>query len=212
MSKKKKIVIIVCSIVAFIVLALSILSVWATQKIKSMNTVDENGNRVLSSDGYDTTFFDALPATLKYNDKQITLTNIEAWQDCIEYNYYLFVKATFDISDLSEAEQHWLLDEDFNCSAYVTCNTNHVDFERLKNTNSKHDKTTLTVSFSSMNWNDSMRHSFDNCEVRICADVKQEETYEYVNSEGKTSDLNKTVSFHCPKQFETVPFVSDSKE
>ncbi len=206
MSKKKKIIIIVASVFIAVIVALIVLSIFANNELNRLkNSYDENGNHVISSNGSTTTMYKSLPATLQYNDKTITLTEIDAWQTYEDYSYSLFVKATFDISKLSDTEIHWLVDEDFTCTAYATNEKNNIDFKRMVKTDWTYNDKTMTLLFSSSTWFDSMRHSFDGSEITICADAKQEETYEYTNSEGKTNNLHTTISFQCKKTFDAVP-------
>ena len=204
MNKKKLAFIIIGGIFALLLITFLILLIVAyTNPIQSNK--DENGNYVYTDERGIDIWYETLPADVSYNGKSVTLTDVRVFQDYIGYQYYLFVTATYDISELTESEIHWLTTEDFKGHAYITSEQNSIDFEPLKLTDWTYDSKSMVVSFSSLGKSYVARHDFSDLELTVVGDFKQEEEYEYENDDGEISFFNKTNSIHYSISPEYVP-------
>ncbi|MGN0444197.1 MAG: hypothetical protein ACI4F5_06255 [Acutalibacteraceae bacterium] len=192
----------VCIIVAVIILCLFLSSCTSVSPI----TKNENGNSVLSSDRGNTIFYNTLPAALKYNDKSVSLVDVQTYQkyNTSSYTYDLYVFCNFDISALSDAEQHWLCKDDITIRSFLTNDKNALDFKSLDMYEFTYDSKTATVKFTTPLLSEN-RYSFAQSELTITAEAEQEETYPYTNSEGEESMLNKVESFHFTLNIEDEP-------
>lgn len=156
-------------------------------------TKDEFGNQVLSSDRGNTTFVEDIPYASKYNNTSVSLTEFGAYQNISNYSYNLFILITLDVSNLSDEELHWLRESDLEVNSYITSEDNGYDFDSMPElgnlllTDSKELVFVFTTSFFKEN-----RYDFSESKVCVAVSAKQEETYEYENSEGKVSDLHKS--------------------
>lgn len=159
----------------------------------STDYYDENGNFVYESDDRRSVHVSEIPASIPYNGKSITLTDVSFYQNCVDYSYTLFIVSTLDISELDDSELHWLRESDISVDSYITCEANKYDFESTAALGSvlfEDDAKLVFVETSS--FFDENRHGFENSEVSACVSVTQEETYEYKRTDGTTSELNKT--------------------
>jgi len=154
---------------------------------------DENGNFIIETDGRRTVMTSDLPISVPYNEKSVTLTDVSCYQNNTDYSYNLFIVITLDVSNLDDSELHWLRESDMDVTSYITCEANDYDFDSaslLGNilwTDRKELVFVNTSSFFKEN-----RHGFEGSELSTSISVSQEDTYEYKNSSGETSDLNKT--------------------
>lgn len=158
---------------------------------------DEAGNSVIKSEGYTTTFYDSLPAALKYNAKEVFLSDVQTYEMKSGYSYNLFIVATVDVSKLNDTERHWFTESDWDAAVYITDEKNGYDFDRatmlgsLLSMNKKKITFVATSSFAKEN-----RYSFADAEITVTMMASQEETYQYTNSQGETSALHLKESIH----------------
>lgn len=162
-------------------------------------TTDPSGNRVLSNQMGDTVFPDALPAHIAYNSSDIAVTDVAMYQSLSTqyYSYTLFLVVAIDVSNLDDAQRHWLRESDIEVNAYLTSEKNKYDFDsmsilgNLLITNQGIVYYVMTSSFFKDN-----RYDFAGSEITLSVNVKQEETYEYRNSSGDIQNLNKEDGIH----------------
>lgn len=153
---------------------------------------DENGNFIIESEGRRTTSPAELPVEITYNDSSISFEKAEFYQTCSDYSYTLFIVATLDVSSLTDTQLHWLRESDLKMRAYITSEKNGYDFESAPSLGSLllTDSNELVFVATSSFWKEN-RYGFEESDVVVALEVTQEETYVYMNSDGKTTNLNK---------------------
>lgn len=177
----------------FLLFALSACTSVSSPTNRPTTYSDDDGNFVVEDVGRKTVMIDEIPYSVPYNEKKVTLESVRFFENCPRYSYNLFVVITLDVSDLSEAEIHWLRESDLSVSTYITNEENGYDFSRasilgnllLTDTN----KLIFVQTSSFFNEN---RHSFQNSDISVSVTVTQEETYQYKNSKGEVSNQNRT--------------------
>ena len=134
-----------------------------------------HGDRVEHVYGRTVAFPEELPAIIDYNDNYVTVKSMDAYGLEVNFEHTLYIIVTIDYSALSESEFHWLMEEDFDISAYVTHEKNGYDFKRLNLLGQLYDSgtDTLWIVFTS-SFFDANRYDFGAAEVVISVDVKQE--------------------------------------
>ena len=189
----KKLKMLIFLPLAFAILFLSACASATDSTPQSNNYYDDDGNFVIESTGNKTVMIDEIPYSVPYNGKVITLESVEFYENCPNYSYNLFTVITLDVSNLSEAEIHWIRESDLSVKAYITSEANDYDFSSgvalgsILFTDTNKLIFVQTSSFFKEN-----RHSFGNSDISVSVVAKQEETYQYTNAEGKTSNLHKT--------------------
>lgn len=150
-----------------------------------------------------------LPYNMDYNGNTIVFDSVDVYQtkSSSGHGYVLYAIATIDISTLDEDALYWfdkegdtVLDEAFRISAYVTCEENNLDFEsmeRVKGVNYG-DKRSYAFAIT-----EEQKNPFVNSSVTVSIDLRQDETYAYINDEGDESELNKTNHYQYSKDIES---------
>ena len=154
---------------------------------------DEDGNFIIESEGRRTVMPKEIPFDLPYNGNTITLSDVQFYENCVNYSYTLFTIVTLDVSQLDEASLHWLCESDLDVDAYITNEENDYNFDRASFLGSAplaNSKKLVFVFISSMLKDN--RKSFAGSKISIAVKAEQEETYEYVGSDRKTKNMNKT--------------------
>lgn len=165
----------------------------SSQKPASTTATDDNGNTTMTGKSGDTTIADNLPCAIKYNGKNVYLKSVdfyEHYDDGGTYSYFLYCVVTFDVSELDNADVHWLQKED--ADVYALYN----EPEKENDTNFKHigklgslfveESGELLYAFAPSNFS-AYRNSFGGKGYAVSMDLKQEETYETP----KSSELRK---------------------
>lgn len=165
----------------------------SSQKPASTTATDDNGNTTMTGKSGDTTIADNLPCAIKYNGKNVYLKSVdfyEHYDDGGTYSYFLYCVVTFDVSELDNADVHWLQKED--ADVYALYN----EPEKENDTNFKHigklgslfveESGELLHAFAPSNFS-AYRNSFGGKGYAVSMDLKQEETYETP----KSSELRK---------------------
>lgn len=161
------------------------------------NSTDEFGNTVIEYTGHRTVMLDSLPYELIYNNKSITLVDVCFYENVVDYSHNLFIISTLDVSNLDDAELHWLTESDLDVSAYLTCEKNNYDFSSLATLGSlllTDEKQLIFVHTSSFFKEN--RYSFSGAEISLTVTATQEETYEYITDNGDTCDLHVAEKLH----------------
>lgn len=161
-------------------------SFWSasSQKPASTTATDDNGNTTRTENSGDTTIAENLPCAIKYNGKNVYLKSVdfyEHYDDGGTYSYFLYCVVTFDVSELDNADVHWLQKED--ADVYALYN----EPEKENDTNFKHigklgslfveESGELLYAFAPSNFS-AYRNSFGGKGYAVSMDLKQEETYE----------------------------------
>lgn len=157
---------------------------------------DADGNRV-STTKYSTTVYpDQLPVTLKYNDKEISVSDFVVYQETIDYEHYLYAAVTIDASTLSDEVFHWLTEDDvIDASAFVKGGDNEIE------------EAAMMMELGQVNYTDSQqikigwlegldtvyKKAFDGSDISLMVDVKQEEGNPYGLYFSITPETIKTV-------------------
>lgn len=183
----------VISVFLAVILVISLTACGAgNEKPESTNYFNDAGDFIIEDVGRYTVMTESLPRSVNYNGKNITLTDVSFYENCVDYSYMLFIVATLDVSELSESEIHWLRESDISVHCYITSEANDYDFDRATALGDLllTDKNELIyVQISSVL--EENRHSFASSDVSVCITVEQEETYEYTRSDGDIGTLNK---------------------
>lgn len=139
------------------------------------NETDKYGNTVFVDPMRRTAIIDKLPYDLKYNETSVALTDVKLYEMCPKYSHSLFIVVTLDVSDLDDAQLHWLLESDMSVKPYITCEKNGYDFKgadllgKLHNIDNKTLEFVFTSSFTEEN-----RHSFADSSISTTVCIKQE--------------------------------------
>ena len=158
---------------------------------------DADGNRV-SATKYSTTVFpEQLPVTLKYNDKEISVSDFVVYQEVVDYEHYLYAAVTVDASSLSDEDFHWLKEDDvINASAFVKGGENGIEdaasmtkLGQVSYTDSKQIKYGFLAGLHG-----TYKKAFDGSDISLMVDVAQEEGTPYGLYYSITPDTIKTVS------------------
>ena len=170
-------------------------SFWSasSQKPASTTATDDNGNTTRTENSGDTTIAENLPCAIKYNGKNVYLKSVdfyEHYDDGGTYSYFLYCVVTFDVSELDNADVHWLQKEDAN--VYALYNEpekeNDINFTHIVKLGSLfiEESGELLYAFAPSNFS-AYRNSFGGKGYAVSMDLKQEETYETP----KSSELRK---------------------
>lgn len=192
----RKILVILLSICLFTTV-LSACDLDSDESKTSKYYKDEFGNNVIERVNDRTVMVHDLPRSIPYNGNEISLMDVSFYENCPNFSHSLYIVITIDVSTLSEEEIHWLRKSDLSVNAYITNEANNYDFSSAVSlgnvffTDTKQLIFVKTSSFSKEN-----RHSFKSSDISTVIAVTQEETYEYKNSKGEISNLNKTETIH----------------
>lgn len=165
-------------------------------------TKDESGNSVLEGEQGPYILANSLPVKIPYNDNTVTFSDVTFYESQVDYEYFLFALVTVNTKGLSDEELHWfldgdmeLMDRDISIFAYVDSKENGLDsksldflYEYSPDGSDNHIFVYTTPLYGKY------RHSFDSASVTTIVQMKQDEYYDYINSEGNTTKLNKTAS------------------
>lgn len=163
----------------------------------STHYIADNGDFVIESNGTHHVSSDTLPLAVGYNGKTIAITDVSFYQNVTNFSHNLFTVFYIDVSNLDDAEIHWLRESDLSTIVLVSNEANKYDYEHAPNLGSlllTDSKELVFVSMTSTH--DENRYSFDNSEVSVSLNVTQEETYEYVyQGETKTANKQEEISY-----------------
>jgi len=163
------------------------------------HSTTEDGNRVTISKSNTTVFFEELPAELSYNEKEISITSVSAYQGYSKnsYSYVLFIIVRLDVENLEDDELHWLRESDLNMDVFLTSTENDYDFDRMNPLGNllTADKNEICFVFTSSFFKEN-RHAFDGSKITVTQSVEIEETYEYVDNDNDVHNLHKTNGLH----------------
>ena len=172
------------------------LSMIACESVKNTDPTqpptDSDGNRIEYSERGKSVNIDNLPCTIEYNGSTFELTGIDMYESYSEetYSYFLYAVVSFDVSNLTDAEVHWLQKED--TMAYMLYDENRAedeyDFTHMAELGSLYltDTHELFYVFTPSYFT-AYRDSFAGAYCSFSINVQQEETYVY----DKDTDLNK---------------------
>ena len=149
---------------------------------------NDNGDLVTTSNSGNTVMASSLPAPILYNDSSFSFASVEAYEVCSDYEYYLYLVAELDLSDLTDSEKHWL-QEDLSKRAYISSEANSLDFDPATVLGTLFDGDKAYVVFTS-SFSKSYRHSFSNSVALVIIVAEQEATHDYTDAEGKTYKLH----------------------
>ena len=81
---------------------------------------DESGNFVVETERERSVTVKSIPADVSYNETRVGLQEVQAYEECSNYSYTLFIVTKLDVSSLNEKELHWLQENDLNVNIYIT--------------------------------------------------------------------------------------------
>lgn len=188
-GKHKKLVLYVLAI-SLMISATSCAS--GKKKSTSNMHTDEKGNVIFESDRGKDIIANSIPVQLQYNDKYVTLTQVLLYENHVGYSYNLFIVAVVNADDLDESDLHWFEEEDIDAFATITCSQNGYDHDMAREVGrlAFRGSNDYVFAFVSPFYKDN-RHDFGGSEVKVTITLTQDDYYDYTNSEGLTSKLNK---------------------
>lgn len=161
----------------------------------TLSATDPMGNRIEYSDRGKSVSVKNLPCHIEYNGSTFELTGVEMYESYSEetYSYFLYAIVAFDVSDLTDAEIHWLTKEDIDVYMLFdqAKSDDDVDFAYMSVLGSLHltDTGELFYVFTPSYWN-AYRDSFAGSGCFLSIKVTQQDTYQY-----KDTDLQKKFSY-----------------
>lgn len=182
---------------AILILCLSGCATNSTRTTYIQNATDAYGNHEMTSGNNHTIFPDRVPYDLTYNDKHITLENVEWYQCLANYSYCLYVVVTLDCKELDETQLHWLRESDLDVDTYLTHEKNENDFDRMSCLGSlllKDNKKIQFVFISSIAKEN--RYEFENSDISVCVRATQEKC------EDDDSDSHMVEELHYEKHID----------
>ena len=161
---------------------------------------EEDGTRVEQGESGDTYFFESMPRTITYDEKEIKLSNISFYEDKLKHSYNLYVLVDFDMLDLTEDDIYWMEKErDLDVSVYVDDEDNRFDNETLSLLRKvRLSDGTYRFAFCTSGV---YRYNLCGASCDVSIHMTQEDTYEYKNSKGERRELNKEDTYYyfgCP--------------
>lgn len=157
---------------------------------------DSSGNDIRSSLSGIETIVNIFPCPVQYNDSIFYLESVDFYESYSEdsFSYFLYCIVTFDVSNLTDSEIHWLTTEDINVSVSYNSADEGYDFVNMPKIGVLHipDTQKLVYSFAPSNFS-SYRHSFAKKDIVLLAKVQQEEMYEI--KEGLKANKEHMVSY-----------------
>lgn len=162
-----------------------------TSSYQSNFRSDGNGGYVDDREGQKVVMPSNLPAPINYNGKTITLASAKAYELLDNYEYTLFLIAELDLSSLSDVDRHWLIEEDLEGSAYITCENNKQDFSTAPTLGKLIDGSKFYFVFTS-SFFDRYRHTFGGSKISVSITVTQENQRTVTTSKGSSYQRNDT--------------------
>lgn len=168
---------------------------------------DESGNFIRNDEDGVSISAAVLPCSIPHNNANITVSSVNVYQDLIEdyYAYTVYVVVELDVSELDEAQIHWLRESDISTTVFLTNEKNEYDnyqMSRLGNLLVE-DTSKIYYVFTSSAYKDN-RYDFSGSDMTVFFTFTQEKTYLYNDSER-----------HCENYFRynfTMPENSPSAE
>lgn len=165
---------------------------------------DSDGTRITHSDSGDSYSLESIPYNkLDYNGTFFTLRDVRFYQtyNASSYSYDLFATVEMDISALTDAEAHWLLEDKgaalagntLDTAIYAASEKNGLDDKRLTRVYYVRDASILKQMFYLMS---SQKHDLSDLDPSLSIYIKQDATYEYKSEDGKTSKLKQTKTYY----------------
>jgi len=177
---------IVILVVFVLVLAIAILYVTKD------NTKNFTENTSEAADTGHVINAEKLPAKIKYNNNLIALESVEAYEMKLEHSYAVFLVSKFDLSGLDEDSRYWLTKNDLDYNIYITNSKNGYDYySAVKLGNVFYTDTNELVYVHTSSFLKDNRYPFTNSKFSLSLNITQEDTYEYVDSKGNTSERHK---------------------
>ena len=120
-------------------------------------------------------FFEELPMKLSYEGKEISLVDVSAYEAIDNFSHDMVLISTFDISSLSEEEQHWL-EKDMTVWEFLTNEDNGYDVKLLSSLGKvKNSKKGLIHYVSTTDFAKDNRSTFAGSDISISVKLKQGE-------------------------------------
>lgn len=142
---------------------------------------DESGNRISIDKRGTTIFAESLPCSIDHNGTTVTMNGVTVYQSLIEdfYSYYLYVVVELDVSNLDDAQIHWLRESDIAPYVFLTNEKNEYDFDSLHRLGNLllEDSKIIYYVFTSSPFMDN-RYDFAGSEMTISFGFTQEATYD----------------------------------
>lgn len=123
-----------------------------------------------------------LPHDIKYNDKTITLTNIDYYSFKDGKSQELAVVLTLDIKNLSDDDTEWFL-EDIESEIYLTNAKNNISNRKMTQIGNLRytDTKELLMVYVPNLFDSENRFTFEDSHVDVSMKIKQLDTYEVLD-------------------------------
>lgn len=201
----------VLTILLTLVLMLFVTSCASAQKQNDFNMRQyENGNVIFESDRGKDIIVNSIPAKIKYNNKYVTLTQVLLYENRVGNSYNLFVVAVVNADNLDESDLYWFEEKDISAFALITSSQNGYDDVRATDVGQLAFRGSNDYVFAFVSpFHKDNRHDFGGSEVSVTITLNQDDYYDYTNSKGLKSKLNKqnTLTYSIQAQ-NNIPNIS----
>lgn len=157
---------------------------------------DSAGNDIRTDESGTETKVLRFPCPIQYNNSILYLDSVDFYESYSEdtFSYFLYCIATFDVSNLTDAELHWLTEEDIDVVISYNEANEGFDYVSMSPIGVLHiqDTKKLVFSFAPSNFS-AYRHSFSGKGIVLLTNVTQEETYNI--REDLKSNVKNTLSY-----------------
>ena len=196
-----------------LILLVSVFMLCSCSSTSSSNSYTlEDGTVVRESESGTDYTFKSLPFDIPYNDTFVTFESIEYYEDLLDYSHHLYCVITLDVSQLDDAQLHWLTESDLNISGALFHEKNKYDVY-LRDTgitssyaligmtdpdtylcfmNSRIDSKNKLICIFTSDFSEENRYSFSGADFNVTIEISQDETYIYTSSDGEASARPKT--------------------
>ena len=168
---------------------------------------EDDGTTITHDERGDTYNFESFPRKIAYDNTSFSLDKIEFYEHSFDgYAKSLFVILFFDMNDMSDEDLYWfksdestavntssLFERPLRVSLSVDSEQNDFDSENLSLRESFYSSDNFKVMVYQL---DNYRYSLAGEHISLSIHVKQGGTYEYVNDDGETSDLDKEDTYY----------------
>ena len=168
---------------------------------------EDDGTTITHNKRGDTYNFESFPRRIVYDNTSFSLDEIEFYEHSFDgHAKSLFVILYFDMNDMSDDDLYWFKSDESDAeSSYslferpllvtlsVDSEQNDFDSEDLSLRESFYTSDNFKVMVYQL---DGYRYSLAGEHISLSVHVKQGGTYEYVNDDGESSDLDKEDTYY----------------
>lgn len=142
-------------------------------------------------------FESGIPFQMNYNGKELTVSNISAYEQYTSHQYTLYVVVKIDASDLTDDELYWLQKDDIDADLSITCEDNNMENDSMSLLGSLRytDTKQLNLVYYTSFFHET-RYSFAGSRIKCSFRATQKEKYEYEYNGEKQSSKKVNVAYY----------------